>query len=137
MNKNLYPLLEYIEGNWFLQENFYFTMNKKQKKCKEKISFFKKLEKINTFKTKKNNTLSIYNYFIENIQNGRYLFNIWKNKNYLIVMKQSSEKKKLEYKEFIYIISNNFMISLTIIKNLRSNHYIGLKVSSYIRLVRE
>nr|YP_010850612.1 hypothetical protein Ycf58 [Lophurella hookeriana]WGH13415.1 hypothetical protein Ycf58 [Lophurella hookeriana] len=137
MNKNLYPLLEHIEGNWFLQENFYFTMNKKQKKCKEKVSFLKKFKKINMFKTNENNILNIHNYFIEKINNSPYLFNIQTKKNYLIVMNQLNEKKKLGYKEFIYIISNNFMISLTIIKNLRRNHYIGVKISSYIRLMQE
>nr|YP_010850810.1 hypothetical protein Ycf58 [Lophurella mutabilis]WGH13617.1 hypothetical protein Ycf58 [Lophurella mutabilis] len=132
MNKNLYPFLKHIEGNWFLQENFYFTMNKKQKKCKEKVSFFKK---INMFKTNENNILNVNNYFINNIHNSLYVFNIQANTNYLTVMKQLNEKKEIRYKEFIYIISNNFMISLTIIKNLRKNQYIGLKISSYIRLI--
>nr|WGH13811.1 hypothetical protein Ycf58 [Lophurella pseudocorticata] len=137
MNKNLYPFLEHIEGNWFLQENFYFTVSKKQKRCKEKVSFLKKLKKINMFKTNKNNRLNIHNYFIENINSSTYLFNIQATKNHLIIMKQFSEKKKLRHKEFIYIISNNFMISLTIIKNLQRNCYIGLKISSYIRLMQE
>nr|YP_010851008.1 hypothetical protein Ycf58 [Aphanocladia stichidiosa]WGH14008.1 hypothetical protein Ycf58 [Aphanocladia stichidiosa] len=137
MNKKLYPFLENIKGNWFLQENFYFTKNKKHKKCKEKISFLKKLKKVNIFKTDKKNILNINNYYIENINNSTYLFNIKATKNHLIVIKEFNNQKKIRHQEFIYIISNNFMISLTIIKNLSRNHYIGLKISSYIRLMQE
>nr|YP_010851602.1 hypothetical protein Ycf58 [Echinothamnion hystrix]WGH14602.1 hypothetical protein Ycf58 [Echinothamnion hystrix] len=137
MNKNLYRLLEHIEGNWFLQENFYFTMNKRQKKCKEKISFLKKLKKSNIFRTNEKNLLNLHSYFIRNINNSTYLINVKGTKNYLVLFKQFNDTKKLSYKEYIYIISNNFMISLTIIKNLQKNNYIGLKISSYIRLIQE
>nr|YP_010851403.1 hypothetical protein Ycf58 [Echinothamnion hookeri]WGH14403.1 hypothetical protein Ycf58 [Echinothamnion hookeri] len=137
MNKNLYPFLEHIEGNWFLQENFYFIVNKKQKKCKEKISFLKTLKKSNIFKTSEKNLLNIQSDFIKNINNGAYLFNRQETKNNLVIVKQFNNTKKLSYKEYIYIISNNFMISLAIIKNSRKNQYIGLKISSYIRLIQE
>nr|WGH13025.1 hypothetical protein Ycf58 [Echinothamnion sp.] len=129
MNKNLYPLLEHIQGNWFLQENFYLILNKKQITYKERVNFFKNFSK--------NNTLDIAKYYIKNINNQIFILKLEHNVNQLVLSKRINNTNKFNYQEFIYIISNNFMISLIIIKNLQKNQYMGLKISSYIRLIKE
>nr|WGH12822.1 hypothetical protein Ycf58 [Echinothamnion sp.] len=137
MNKNLYPLLENIKGNWFLQENFYLINHKKQEKYKKKVSFLKTFNNNNLFKKKTNNNLNINNYFIENRDYKVFLFKIKQNQKNLVINKTINYSKRLKYHESIYIISNNFMISLVIVTKLESKQYIGLKISSYIRLIQE
>nr|YP_010619067.1 hypothetical protein orf130 [Pterosiphonia complanata]WAX03080.1 hypothetical protein orf130 [Pterosiphonia complanata] len=128
MQSNLSILLNKIKGNWSLQENFYFILNRKQKKYKEQASFLKNL---------KNNKFNIYNCLIENANNKKLIFKLEKVEKNLIIITNVHRNKKISSKEYIYIISNNFMISLIIIKNLTKKQYIGLKVSSYIRIIQK
>nr|YP_010851206.1 hypothetical protein Ycf58 [Aphanocladia delicatula]WGH14212.1 hypothetical protein Ycf58 [Aphanocladia delicatula] len=129
MNNNLYPLLEYIKGNWFVQENFYFISNKKQKQCKARVNF------LNSFS--QNNILDINKYCIENINDQIFILKLKHDVNNLVISKRMNYINKFNYQEFIYIISNNFMISFIIVKNVQKNQYMGLKISSYIRLIQQ
>nr|YP_009398032.1 hypothetical protein [Gredgaria maugeana]ARW67218.1 hypothetical protein [Gredgaria maugeana] len=129
MNKNLYPLLEHIKGNWFLQENFYFIFNKKQKKYKAKVNFFNNFSESNTF--------DINKYCIENTNDYIFILKLKHNVKNLVISKRIDNNNKFNYQEFIHMISNNFMISFIIVKNIEKNQYVGLKISSYIRLIQK
>nr|YP_010619647.1 hypothetical protein orf128 [Tayloriella tenebrosa]WAX03660.1 hypothetical protein orf128 [Tayloriella tenebrosa] len=128
MQNHIYLLLNQIKGDWLLQENFYFPCNKQQRKYKEKISFLKNSQI---------NKLNISNNLIENINNKKLLFKLEKVKENLVTITRTNRNEQVNYKEYIYIINNNFMISLIIIKNLHKKQYVGLKISSYIRFTQE
>nr|YP_009399493.1 hypothetical protein [Dictyomenia sonderi]ARW69099.1 hypothetical protein [Dictyomenia sonderi] len=128
MSENLHLLLNNIKGDWFLQENFYFLHNKKQKKYKERVSFLK-----NSQNTKFNTVDSI----IKNINQQQSGFKIEKVSKHFIAITHTDKNQQVNYKEYIYLINNNFIISLIMIKKLQKKHYVGLKISSYIRLLQE
>nr|YP_010618872.1 hypothetical protein PN064_pgp118 [Deltalsia parasitica]WAX02885.1 hypothetical protein [Deltalsia parasitica] len=125
MQKNLHTLLNEIKGNWFLQENFYFLDSKRQKQYREKVSFVKNSQ---------NNKFNIVSFLFNYINSDKSLFKLKKVKANIVTI--TNKNRHIYYKEYIHIVSNNFMISLIIVKNLQKKKYLGVKISSYIRLIQ-
>nr|YP_010618678.1 hypothetical protein PN024_pgp117 [Rhodomelopsis africana]WAX02691.1 hypothetical protein [Rhodomelopsis africana] len=128
MKDNLSILSNQIKGDWFLQENSYLTINKQQRKYKERVSFLKNSQ---------SNRFNIGNCLLENANNKKLIFKVEEIKENLFTIISLNRNEQIKYKEYLYIISNNFMISLIIIKNLHKKQYIGLKISSYIRRIQK
>nr|YP_009392038.1 hypothetical protein [Periphykon beckeri]ARW60386.1 hypothetical protein [Periphykon beckeri] len=119
MNKNLRIFSDHIGGDWFLQENLYYIQENIQKKNKYKINFLT------------NRTISKnFQKYIKSV--GSKLKSQHKYKN---LLKIGYINRNLSYQEYIYIISNNLMIILIVIKNLNTKQYMSLKISSYIKLI--
>nr|YP_009398238.1 hypothetical protein [Thaumatella adunca]ARW67424.1 hypothetical protein [Thaumatella adunca] len=139
-----------FEGQWFLQENIYISKHKIQKtykqeliviknnnnleiqskinKIKKNILYFninKISKKLSQIKIVKINNLNIINHL--NIKSDLSKFNLFKTSMFI-------NNKSLNHEEYIYIINNNIIISVSLIKNLTNNIYLGIKMSSYIKL---
>nr|YP_010619452.1 hypothetical protein PN189_pgp118 [Xiphosiphonia pinnulata]WAX03465.1 hypothetical protein [Xiphosiphonia pinnulata] len=127
MDNNLHILLNQIKGDWFLQENFYLLSNKQHKQHKERVSFVKNSQK---------GQFHIFNFLTENINSHRSIFKLEKVAINIVTVIRIHKNRQVNYKEYIYIINKNLMISLIIIKNLHKKKYLGVKISSYIRLIQ-
>nr|ARW69306.1 hypothetical protein [Polysiphonia sp.] len=126
MKANVNILSDYIKGNWILQEDVYILQEKKNG-AKKRVNFLKNVSKNYLVKSfnkqriiKKYNTKVFYT-----------IHNIKRNLLYIVITNQNS---KLSHEEYIYLISNNIMISFSIIKRIGDYKYLGLKLCSYIRL---
>lgn len=149
METNLKSLLEYIEGDWSLQTNFYIHKEKKEHQVQQKINLFNTLSKLNTslrnnnfhdqqYCLHKNKLLSVIvkknNIHISEGEDSRKFFLSLKSlstKSFQISCK--SEEYEVYYDEKLYIINKNIMISTTLLKNVKNSRSIGLKVTSYVR----
>ncbi len=113
MKKNFNSFSQYINGKWLLQENFYSLYSKTIENYHKKIQFLNKQENRN------NNSLS----------------KIKKIKSDILIICTEKKNKKIFYKEYFYYISNNIIISFGILKHIKKQQYLGLKISSYIRIL--
>nr|YP_009393294.1 hypothetical protein [Symphyocladiella dendroidea]ARW61856.1 hypothetical protein [Symphyocladiella dendroidea] len=127
MQHNLSIFLNQINGDWCLQENFYLLFYKQQKQYKERVSFLK---------NPPDSKFHIFNFLIKNVNSHKSLFKLEKVTTNGITIIGINRNRQVNYKEYIYLINNNFMISLIIIKNLHKKKYLGVKISSYIRLMQ-
>nr|YP_010619259.1 hypothetical protein PNY92_pgp116 [Amplisiphonia pacifica]WAX03272.1 hypothetical protein [Amplisiphonia pacifica] len=127
MQNNLYTFLNRIQGNWFLQENFYLLPNKQHTQNKERVSFLKNSQNIR---------FDLPNFLIKNINSHKSLFKLEKAKANRMTIRSINRNGQVNYKEYIYLINNNLIISLIIIKNSHKQTYLGIKISSYIRLIQ-
>lgn len=147
-----HPLLNNITGKWFLQENYYLLDSKKQRGYKKKYHFLLDLNRIldrdlnlrisnkELYKAnEKSNHLYIDNslykpdYYFKGIKSSFSIYNI--KHNFFRISKQNHQQKVF-YEEYIYLVNKNFMISITSLKAFKKNYFLGVKISSYIRQLR-
>lgn len=135
MNKKFNLFLKHIEGKWLLLENFHFLPKNNVKTQEGKVIFLQNYTVIKSLKKddKKYDIIDI-NCFNSD-QNNNSLSEIKSIKHNLLVISITKNNKNLSYKEHLYKISENIIISLGILKNIQNNEYIGLKISSYIRIL--
>nr|ARW60589.1 hypothetical protein [Polysiphonia sp.] len=152
MKKNIDLFSKCIEGSWILQEDLYFSYNKKQKKYKKRINFLVKLINTKLVKTSKHGRITSVNFFIDKIKsinneellvnlycsdkNKQSLFKLKKIRKNLFVITNLNNNENLSSIEYVHIINDNIMISLNKIKSTKNNQYFGLKICSYIKLVK-
>lgn len=149
METDFNSLLEYIKGNWSLQTDLYIKKKKKENQAQQKINLFHKLSKLNI-------DLQNHNF----LDQQYYLYTdkllsviIYKNKitvsevdndtRFCLSLKNlsansfqihcESEDYEIYYDEKLYIINENIMISIALLKDPRSSRNIGSKVTSYVR----
>lgn len=152
MNIKLYSLLEYIEGNWFLQENYYLLNKKIHKSTKTKLNFSLQLSILNS-RSKYDNLdtqdYDFYNNYKYSITINKSLIKILNlgesSKSYLLLkegrinqfkIKKILKKKRIHIEEYLYLNSNNIIISIMLLKSSTNNRYLAIKVSSYIRSLK-
>nr|YP_009394944.1 hypothetical protein [Polysiphonia stricta]ARW63506.1 hypothetical protein [Polysiphonia stricta] len=152
MNIKLYSLLEYIEGNWFLQENYYLLNKKIHQNTKTTLNFSLKLSNLNNRSKYDNMNVHDYNFYNDyqySIVINKSLikiFNLYENsKSYLLLqegrinqfkVQKILKQKRIHIEEYLYLNSNNIIISIMLLKSLTNNRYLGIKVSSYIRSLK-
>jgi len=134
MNTKFNKLSKYIQGKWILLENFYFLTNNNVKNQEGSIELidFKKI--MNQLEIKSDNFYSLMK--VEYL-NGCDNDFIEKQKTVHNTLIASIRKKdgSLLYEEKLYNTSENIILAFGILKNVKKNKYIGLKVSSLIRIL--
>nr|YP_009396388.1 hypothetical protein [Polysiphonia scopulorum]ARW65574.1 hypothetical protein [Polysiphonia scopulorum] len=152
MNIKADSLLTYLKGNWSLQNNLYINKKKKQYKIQQKISLSNILSEINIdFTRNKNNVVNdcFYESNLYSLSINQETINILPlntYKRYYVSLKNISpnlfhinyvsKDNKSCYEEKLYIINKNIMISTTLIKNMKNERNIGIKVVSYVRSIK-
>ena len=141
MRKKHY-VLRYLSGKWSTQERLLIFKNKNQKVSEKNLSFSHR-EKSRIVQdrvliidiNKKNQDHMDSFLFRVNIVNeerkGYFLIN-FTNKNLLKIIKISYNLHTI-LKEYIYIVNKNIIVSIVILLN-KYGQYLGIKVSSYIKL---
>lgn len=111
--KELYILINRTKNKSFIENNSdkYVSINV----CKQELGKQLKIHKINYLNTQMEINL-------KQIENN--LFKV----NYTII------KSKYIYEEYIYLINNNLMFSIGILKNNHNYNYYGVAITSYIKL---
>nr|YP_010619841.1 hypothetical protein PNW48_pgp117 [Symphyocladia marchantioides]WAX03854.1 hypothetical protein [Symphyocladia marchantioides] len=127
MENNSYIFLDQMKGEWFLQENFYLLFDKQQKHYKERVSLLK---------NSPNSKFDICSFLIENMSSDKSLFKLEKINANVFTIVGVNRSKQIDYKEHVCLVNNNLMISFIIIKNLQKKKYLGVKASSYIKLIQ-
>jgi len=149
MNTSIHKFLKCIQGQWLLQENYYLLISKKQIQSKKKRNFLLNLyETQNQYIGKNKEQIVLYTngkrsndinfkslYFkLECFhKNTKSNFCVEMVKENLLRVYKLSEYKKITYEEYIYLINQNIIISITSIKSSDKKQYLSVKVSSYIR----
>lgn len=140
-----------FEGKWLSQKNIYLLKNKKQKINNTLTKVL--VNQDNIILLNSQNLFYSYSldYLNKNLLNNFYLEGIKCNKNSLsekldlsINLKFISlnllkincilAKKNLQYEEYLYSASNNLKISLGLLKKLNYKKYIGIVITSYIKI---
>lgn len=140
-------------GEWLSQKNIYLLQNKKQKRYNNTI----KISIMNNNYCVSNTSNTYYKYNVELLENLEYIIN---NEQYLKKFNIDTLKtqkinltvnlnfiaknllkiywhlisKNLVYEEYLYSTDQNLKICIGNLKNLKSNQYIAISVTSYIRL---
>lgn len=145
-NRNLF--LKYLTGKWLLQNNLLLLKPKKQRKNERDINFNKSYCNL----TDNNKCVHIkdnLNYLtsivaLELIQNSYISGNININcdktcffySEYLfkslLKITKINYKKKIVQHEYLYIVNQNLMINMNLVKSSEGK-YLGAKISSYIK----
>lgn len=145
-NRNFF--LKYLTGKWLLQNNLFLLTQKKQKKSEQNINFNKshyQLGGSTKFIKRKNNVnyltsvISLHrrkNFHIRGNINVSYdqkcfFYSEFLFKSLLKVTKINYKKRIVQH-EYIYIVNENLMINMTLIKSSKGR-YLGGKISSYIK----
>nr|YP_009393504.1 hypothetical protein [Bostrychia simpliciuscula]ARW62066.1 hypothetical protein [Bostrychia simpliciuscula] len=140
---SLYLFFKKFEGKWISQKNVYLLENRKQKTDNKitKISINPNslflLNKMNLF----------YSYNFKFLTNNIYLdykqynkTNLFKEFNLKLIETNLLKinciliDKNLEYEEYLYSVSSNLKISVGILKELNYRKYIGIIMTSYIKI---
>lgn len=149
-NRNFF--LRYLKGEWLLQSNLFLFTTNKQSKNEQDINFNKTCYSLNcdnSFFNKQNKinyTISIpvsnliYNTHISTKLLGSININHEKKyffySNYLLkgllAITKINYKKKVLQQEYIYLVNQNLMINISLIKSFKGK-YLGTKLSSYIK----
>lgn len=132
MKKNISTFSRYIKGNWLLQENFYIESSINIKTIKGRINFLKNHDDISI--TENGNKSQNFNYSDFSRKNN-VLLKVKKTENNKLIVYVKNKSNKISYQEKLYNPSKNIMISLGVLKNIKRNTYIGIKISSYIRIL--
>ena len=141
--------LRYMKGQWFLQENYYLLKKKQQIQYKKKLNFFIDLnERENRYLGKNKKHIILNKSILEasNINSKNLHFQIesfYKNakssfcveivKEKLLKVCKLNNHRKTIYEEYIYLINQNVIISVTSLKSLNQKQCLGVRISSYIR----
>nr|ARW63711.1 hypothetical protein [Chondria sp. (in: red algae)] len=138
-------LSTYLRGSWFSQTNAYLIKHKTQRVLKKKLQLLlSKSHKGNIMFCNDNHQITAKfkiqsirgilglprNILLNNnidISIERLNLNLFKI-NYHII------QYNFTYEEYIYTIDNNLMFSSGILKDIGHNRYLGVIISSYIRL---
>ena len=145
---NINFFLKYLTGKWLLQNNLFLLTQKKQKKNEQDINFnknYNNLNDSNQFIKIKNNISYLTSVVgLDPILNFQISGNI--NINYdkkcffyseclfksLLKITKINYKKRIVQHEYIYIVNQNLMINMTLVKSSKGR-YLGAKISSYIK----
>lgn len=147
-----YTFLKNTKGKWFLQENYYLLSNKKRRGYKKSCNFLLDLSEIldkdidlrtcdkelHAINKKSNhlcidNSLSNSDYYFRGIKSN---FGIHAIRNNFFRISKQNHQRKIFHEEYIYLVNKNFMISVTSLKAFKKNSFLGVKISSYIRKLR-
>lgn len=132
MKQELNKFSKYIKGEWLLQENFYLESNINIKNVKGKINFLQNSDNLlNIFNSQNNNILKSLDFN----NDSNIVLEIKGIENNKLIAYMEKKNKTVYYQEKVYNTSNNIMISFGVLKNIKGNKYIGLKISSYIRVL--
>nr|YP_009397628.1 hypothetical protein [Dipterosiphonia australica]ARW66814.1 hypothetical protein [Dipterosiphonia australica] len=135
MNKNLNLFSPNIIGNWFLQTNCYSLVYKKYHKYNAKLYLSRTIRNNIFIKRIKNNEKVILTlFYIFKGKKRKIIYEIQKIKINLLLIKTLNNNVNSIYKEYIYIINSNLITSFATVKKIQDYQYLGLKVSSYIKL---
>lgn len=141
--------LKYLKSNWLLHENLFIFKDKKQKDSENFFTFKDHLkhssnkkrnydQEINTIENKSsrsyeeiNNYLFLRLFYISDYR--EVFFYLKYIRKGLFKILKLNFKKKVKQEEYIYIVNNNILINILLIKSLK-NKYLSVKISSYIRI---
>nr|ARW68284.1 hypothetical protein [Chondria sp. (in: red algae)] len=132
----------YFQGSWFSQTNVYMINSKKQKQFKRTLSLILNKTRKSNIKWFTNDNKMKAKF---NIHNTLKLHkNIFLNENINLTIKVLSINllkvdygiilNNFIYEEYIYMIHNNLMFSSGILKEIKHHKYLGIVISSYIKL---
>nr|YP_009392250.1 hypothetical protein [Osmundaria fimbriata]ARW60812.1 hypothetical protein [Osmundaria fimbriata] len=153
MDTKFNTLLNSFQGKWFSQTNTYLLNSKKHKKYRKKIIVLIKNKYINIYSQSLlklySNNVRLSNQLLYkniNITNNQTVFsgnltNITKQKlNFKLINKNSMKMESqfflndIIYEEYLYQISHRFIISIGFLKSLSKFKYIGVTITSYIKI---
>lgn len=144
--------LRYLKGEWLLQSNLFFFTTKKQRKSEQDINFNKTYYNLsfdNSFFNKRNKINYTVSIPVLNLIDNTHIstkllghMNIYQKNKYffysnsllkgLLAVTKINYKKKVLQQEYIYLVNQNLMINISLIKSSKGK-YLGTKLSSYIR----
>nr|YP_009394110.1 hypothetical protein [Rhodomela confervoides]ARW62672.1 hypothetical protein [Rhodomela confervoides] len=149
MQKTLNSFIEYCHGEWLLQTNTYILKSKVQRTNQQKTIIFIDSENLRIYDEA--NNLQTYSKFnLEINSNDMFKKQILNsnetNKVQNVIFKVNMPESKLlkslvllnhqdlVYEEYLYLINQNMMISLGLMKKSGQSHYVAIKLTSHIKL---